>query len=297
MNLRMNAFLNEGLAFIDNEQDKGMAGMRAQPGDVLLNITGASIGRVCVVPAEICPANVNQHVCIIRSDGRLTPEWIAFFISQPEFQKRIFDQQSGATRQALTKEMIEAFELPIPDLKTQRRLAARLKSQMAAVEEARRRVEEQAKAAFGMSARLLKESFEFDGATEWPLQKVGDACEFLSARSINLKGKAAVRAVTTACLLETGFTEAGVKDALMMEDDVADAIIQPGELLIARSNTPNLVGRAALFEGSKQSLMASDLTIRLRARKVWSRHFPTAGFLTCLSPVTGVKVLLGPATR
>jgi type I restriction enzyme S subunit len=266
MNVRMNAFLNDGLAFIDDKQDAEMSGTRVLPGDVLLNITGASIGRVCVVPAEMCPANVNQHVCIIRSDGTLTPEWIAFFLSQPDFQKRILDQQSGATRQALTKEMIESFELPIPDLPTQRRLASRLKSQMAAVEEARRRVEEQAKAANRMSARWLTESFESEEANEWPVQKVGDACEFLPARSINLKGKAAVRAVTTACLLETGFTEAGVKDALMMEEDVKDACLSSGEILIARSNTPALVGRAALFEGSSQVLVASDLTIRLRVR-------------------------------
>lgn len=91
-------------------------------------------------------------------------------------------------------------------------------------------------------------------------------------------GKEAVRAVTTACLLETGFTEAGVKDALMMEADVADAMIEPGEILIARSNTPALVGRAALFEGSDQRLVASDLTIRLRCRDGLEPGFAAAWF-------------------
>lgn len=278
MNVRLNAFATEGLAFIDGDQDSAMSGSRVQPGDVLLNITGASIGRVCVAPTELCPANVNQHVCIIRSDGALLPEWIAYFLAQPDFQKQILGQQSGATRQALTKEMIEAFELPAPDSFTQQRIVSRLKKQMAAVEEARQQAQSQLDAAALLPARLLMEAFQSSDAEHWPRQTVGDVLDFLPARSINLKGKAAVRAVTTACLLETGFTEAGVKDALMMEDDVADAIIQPGELLIARSNTPNLVGRAALFEGSPQRLVASDLTIRLRCRSVLEPGFAAACF-------------------
>src|SRR5438552_17992015 len=51
-NVHMNRFLCEGLAYITAEQDADMEGSRVEPNDVLLNITGASIGRVCVVPDE-----------------------------------------------------------------------------------------------------------------------------------------------------------------------------------------------------------------------------------------------------
>jgi len=68
-NVDLNHFDTDGLVFISKEQDEEMAGSRVQPGDVLLNITGASIGRVCVVPPDICPANVNQHVWLgLRCD-------------------------------------------------------------------------------------------------------------------------------------------------------------------------------------------------------------------------------------
>lgn len=123
-NVHMNRFETEGLAFISPEQDEEMKQTRVQPGDVLLNITGASIGRVCVVPTRICPANVNQHVCIIRSDGTIDPGFLTFFISNPDFQRFIQDSQSGATRQALTKYAIENFRVPYPPLPEQKRIAA-----------------------------------------------------------------------------------------------------------------------------------------------------------------------------
>src|SRR5438552_2793736 len=102
-NVRMIRFESIGLAHISPEQDSEMRDTRVFPGDVLLNITGASIGRVCVAPAELCPANVNQHVCIIRTNGNLDPSFLAFFLATPDFQRFIGSNQSGATRQALTK--------------------------------------------------------------------------------------------------------------------------------------------------------------------------------------------------
>ncbi|MEI6676085.1 MAG: hypothetical protein WCO57_13000 [Verrucomicrobiota bacterium] len=153
-----------------------------------------------------------------------------------------------------------------------------MKDQMEAVEQARQRAQVQLAAAALLPARFLMEVFQSPEVDAWPRQCVGDSFDFLTARSINLKGKAAVRAVTTACLLETGFTEVGVKDALMMDGDVADAVIEPGEILIARSNTPALVGRAALFEGSAQRLVASDLIIRLRCRAGLEPGFAAAWF-------------------
>ncbi len=117
-NIYLNKFVPNGLVFIDQEQDQKMRNSRVEKGDVLLNITGASIGRVCVVPNQICPANVNQHVSIIRT-GILNPYYLSFYMSNPVFQSFIMNSQSGATRQALTKSMIENFFIPCPPTKIQ----------------------------------------------------------------------------------------------------------------------------------------------------------------------------------
>ncbi|HRZ85990.1 MAG TPA: restriction endonuclease subunit S [Candidatus Paceibacterota bacterium] len=127
MNVYMNSFDRDGLSFIDAEINQIMKNTKVEKKDVLLNITGASIGRVCVVPDDICPANVNQHVSIIRCKQDLNPYYLAYFISQKEFQKNILNIQSGATRQALTKSQIENFDIPLPDIKIQNKMVDTLK--------------------------------------------------------------------------------------------------------------------------------------------------------------------------
>lgn len=107
------------------------------PGDVLLNITGASIGRVCVVPDDVPPANVNQHVCIIRCTRLVDPHFLMFYLSSPRFQKHIDDTQAGGTRQALTKSDIEDFMIPKMDIAEQHAVSAHLREQLRQVEVAR----------------------------------------------------------------------------------------------------------------------------------------------------------------
>ena len=159
-NVHMNRFEPDGLAFISDDQNGEMESSKVLAGDVLLNITGASIGRVCVAPAKYSPANVNQHVCIIRGDGSLNSEFLSFYFASHEFQKFIMSSQAGATRQALTKTMIENFRVPFAELDEQRRIVSRLREQMAEVERARAAVQAQLDAAAILPTALLRSVFE-----------------------------------------------------------------------------------------------------------------------------------------
>jgi restriction endonuclease S subunit/superfamily II DNA or RNA helicase len=176
-NVHINCFEESGLAFISKEQDEEMEASRVVPGDVLLNITGASIGRVCVVPSKLCPANVNQHVTIIRSDGSWNPFFLAYFISTPDFQKFILDNQSGATRQALTKSIIENFKIPLPPLHEQKRIAAILNKQMEEVEKARQNVIVQLKAAKELPTAYLRDIFNSPEAQQWDRKRLKEVCD------------------------------------------------------------------------------------------------------------------------
>ncbi|MBP1908451.1 restriction endonuclease subunit S [Methanolobus bombayensis] len=126
MNVHFNSFKKEGLAHVSKEIDASMKNTRVRKDDVLLNITGASIGRVCVVPDEMCPANVNQHVSIIRTNKDLIPQYLSYYISNPNCQKFIMASESGATRQALTKTKIENFDIPLPPFETQQQIVEQL---------------------------------------------------------------------------------------------------------------------------------------------------------------------------
>lgn len=133
-NVRMRQFDWDGIALISEQTHQAMKGTHVQPNDVLLNITGASIGRVACAPADLEAANVNQHVAIIRPSDGLSPRYLMYWLSQPSVQDSINDEQKGATRQGFTKAQIEAFAVPVPSLAEQRRIVAYLDDLQAKVD-------------------------------------------------------------------------------------------------------------------------------------------------------------------
>ncbi|AVP98347.1 hypothetical protein C7S18_14625 [Ahniella affigens] len=131
MNVHFAGFEHKGLVFLSDEQAKQLANVNVQPGDVLLNITGASIGRVTTAPLEMAGARVNQHVAIIRTIKELDTQFLARFLASPVIQRMIDEVQVGATREALTKGMIEQFNIPLPTLAEQKRIVAKVDELMA----------------------------------------------------------------------------------------------------------------------------------------------------------------------
>ena len=131
MNVHFHGFERTGLVFLSNEQADELSNVVVQADDVLLNITGASIGRVTIAPTEMAGARVNQHVTIIRATPKLFPRFLSAFLASPSVQRMIDDVQVGATRQALTKAMIEQFDIPVPPLAEQKRIVAKVDELMA----------------------------------------------------------------------------------------------------------------------------------------------------------------------
>lgn len=117
-----------GLAFISQAQADQLSNVEVQMGDVLLNITGDSVARVCQVDPAVLPARVNQHVAIVRPNPEvIDARFLRYFFVSPEMQAHMLGlAASGATRNALTKGMIEKFEIPAVPLPEQRAIAATL---------------------------------------------------------------------------------------------------------------------------------------------------------------------------
>ena len=120
-------FSYEGLAFITEQQaaETTLARVIVEPKDILLNITGASVARCCIVPEHLLPARVNQHVSLVRVDpNRADPHYVMFCINSPVYKHQLLTlAQRGATREALTKEIIGNLKIPLPPLPTQRKIA------------------------------------------------------------------------------------------------------------------------------------------------------------------------------
>ncbi|CAM8621518.1 HsdS Restriction endonuclease S subunits [Sphingobium cupriresistens] len=119
-NVYDHAFDDDGLAFIDKEQAKKLANVTVQSQDVLLNITGASVGRCCMVPDRHLPARVNQHVMIVRAKPELcSPFYLLFAINQRNNKEGLLSiaRSGGATREALTKDDVGGFQILLSDSK------------------------------------------------------------------------------------------------------------------------------------------------------------------------------------
>ena len=120
------SFDTEGLAFISDAHAQSLRNAEVLSGDVLLNITGDGVtfGRCCIVPENILPASVNQHVSIIRPDRRVCePGYLLAVLTHPAIKRYIESFNSGGSRRAITKGHIESFEIPLPSLAEQKRIA------------------------------------------------------------------------------------------------------------------------------------------------------------------------------
>ncbi|MDN4623441.1 restriction endonuclease subunit S [Pantoea agglomerans] len=120
LNIHTHFIKYEDLAYIDEEQAKKLNNVIIHEKDVLLNITGASIGRVNIAPDSFIGGRVNQHVAIIRcQQSKILPEYLHVYMASPHIQKWIQGENYGATRQALTKKMLEELPIFVPSVKRQ----------------------------------------------------------------------------------------------------------------------------------------------------------------------------------
>ncbi len=109
------------VAFISHEIDSTMSNTRVYRNDVLLNITGGSIGRSCLYESDE-PANVNQHVCIIRCNNQMKPKFMQYFWNSRIGKISIDIYQSGANREGLNFTEIGNTLIPTPELYEQNQI-------------------------------------------------------------------------------------------------------------------------------------------------------------------------------
>ncbi|MBA3651555.1 MAG: restriction endonuclease subunit S [Chthoniobacterales bacterium] len=136
------SFTDKNLAFIDDEQAAQLDNVTVENWDILLNITGASVARCCLVPKRILPARVNQHVAIVRVHPQIADaKFVLYCINSLHFKSRLLAlAQGGATREALTKTTIEDFEVPQPPHLLQRRIGCILSAYDELMENCQRRI-------------------------------------------------------------------------------------------------------------------------------------------------------------
>lgn len=138
--LRSQNIYDDGLhlndvVYISDEINEEMSGTQVSAGDILLNITGASLGRTCVVPTPFPAANVNQHVCIIRIENKNIRELASWSMKSTFAETQIESNQNGAAREGLNFVEVGRIATLIPSPLEQIEIASFLKKQVAKIDQ------------------------------------------------------------------------------------------------------------------------------------------------------------------
>ncbi len=182
----------ENKTFIPEEVNSGMKNSIVKPNDILLNITGASLGRSCVVPNDFQIGNVNQHVCIIRFNSNYNPRFVQPIFSSEKGQNLFKTLQTGSGREGLNFENIKQIEISFPTLPEQEKIAGFLTvvdAKLQALKKKKALLEEYKK---GIMQRIFSGQLRFKDAhgqsyPDWEVRKLGEVAEIKMGQSPDSK--------------------------------------------------------------------------------------------------------------
>lgn len=164
-------FSYDGLAHITEDAAEKLNGVTVLKNDVLLNITGDSVARTCIVPDSVLPARVNQHVAIVRPNQKeVNPLFLNYYLASPYMQSFMLGLAvgKGASRNAMTKDMIANFEVPCPPIDIQESIVSILSAYDNLIENNQKQI----KLLEETARRLYKEwfvNFRFPGYEDTPI--------------------------------------------------------------------------------------------------------------------------------
>jgi type I restriction enzyme, S subunit len=153
LNVHDYSFIYDNLAFIDENQATKLNNVELHENDVLLNITGVSVARCCMVPKNILPARVNQHVSIIRSKPEVNMQYyLLCALCSTQYKSELLGtSESGSTRQAITKQDIESLTIPEPE----RSISSRFEHMIKALIDQKNLIGQENKSLFELTDSLL----------------------------------------------------------------------------------------------------------------------------------------------
>lgn len=157
-NVHDEGLVYDDIKFISSAVHEQMRGTVVVADDLLLNITGGSLGRCALVPKDFKEGNVSQHVCIIRS-VLMNQAFMHKIILSPLFQGMVFGSTTGAGREGLPKYNLEQFVIPIPPLAEQQAIDKNVQKFMGMVDELGQQVSDRQARSELLLQSVLREAF------------------------------------------------------------------------------------------------------------------------------------------
>lgn len=227
-------FSSDGLAYIDEKQAYNLRNVEVLQDDILINITGESVTRCCIVPKQFLPGRVNQHVAIIRPIKEKADFKFIFYSLQsikPELHSLA---EIGCTRRALTKVMLENIDILLPPLPEQHSIASILSSLDDKIDLLHR----QNKTLEALAQTLFRQWFVEEAEEGWGTTTLGEHTEVF--RGLSYKGSGLSNESTGKPMHNLnsvyeggGYKYEGIK---YYNGDFRDRhIVKPGDIIIANT--------------------------------------------------------------
>ncbi len=150
----------EKVVYVSKELHDMMSRTHIQDEDILLNITGASIGRSNIIPNNFGDGNVNQHVCIIRCHSKINPKFLSHWLNSPSCQKSIFSNQQGQTREGLNYSQIREMGFPLCSFLEQNKIVSQIEQGLFLIDETMHSTNSMILQLTTLRSSILKQAFE-----------------------------------------------------------------------------------------------------------------------------------------
>lgn len=137
--LRSQNVHNDGLrlddvSFISESTHQEMINSQVKPGDIVFNITGASIARTCIVPEAIKTANISQHIALLRPSKLNETKFISYYLQSQLVKDYVYLTQSGASKEAFNHGQMKCIPVSLPPRHEQATIADYLDTKTAKID-------------------------------------------------------------------------------------------------------------------------------------------------------------------
>ena len=176
-NVGMGYLILDDIAHIDDDIHQKHKATELSEDDVLLNITGASIGRTAIATKEIEGGNVNQHVCIIRANSKVSPKFLCNYIQTKKIQNYIRSLQTGGCREGLNFDQIRSFPISLPSIAEQNKIAQLLDKLNERIATQNKIIDKLQSLIKGIAQHCIRELIN-----GWEYVRLGDICKITTGK-------------------------------------------------------------------------------------------------------------------
>jgi len=253
---------NRSARFMRLERARAMGCTFLEPGDVLVARMPEPLGRACLFPGDPRPCVTAVDVCVIRTDHDvLSPRWLVWALNSPQAHAQVSALQSGTTRKRVSRKNLSTIVLSLPPRSAQERIVAAIEEQFSRLDAADAALRSGARRLAALPTRLIDRSL-----SGWPTKPLGELIRepLRNGHSAKRSAGGHIPVFTLTAVTVRDFSERHTKLTAADPRRVEDLWAEPGDIFVERSNTPELVGTAALYAGPPRRAIFPDLLIRVR---------------------------------